>query len=41
MTLAELKSVENFTISNEFGKLTFDGATDLTDVDLADVVTIE
>ena len=33
--------MKNFSISNEFGIIEFPGETDLTDVDLADVVTIE
>ena len=41
MSLEELKAVRNFTIKNEYGSIQFDGATDVTEVDLADIVTIE
>jgi hypothetical protein len=40
MTTMELENVENFTISNEFGSVKFIGKTDLTRVDLQDIVTI-
>jgi hypothetical protein len=40
MTTDELKNVENFTISNEFGSIKFLGKTDVTCVDLAKIVTI-
>ena len=40
MSLQELGQVENFKISNEFGSVQFLDKVDLTDVDLADVVTI-
>lgn len=32
--------MENFTIENEHGRITWEGETDLTQVDLAEVVTI-
>lgn len=32
--------MENFTVSNEYGSVQFIGETDLTFVDLADVITI-
>ena len=41
MTTEGLKNVENFTISNEFGSIKFLGKTDLTNVDLAKIVTIK
>jgi len=41
MTEAQLKAVEDFTIENEFGSIEFFGTTDLTGVDLGDIVTIE
>ena len=41
MTLRELMAVEDFTIYNEHGKIQFEGATDLTEVDLEKIVTIE
>lgn len=41
MTLDELERVKDFTISNEFGTIHFIDETDLTDVDLAEAVTIE
>ena len=40
MTIEDLKKVENFTVSNEYGSVQFIGETDLTSVDLADVITI-
>lgn len=40
MTLDELQHVKNFTISNEFGEVQFEGEVDVTDVDLGDVVNI-
>ena len=41
MTTKELQNVDNFTISNQFGTLKFIGKTDLTEVDLQDIVTIQ
>eukprot|EP00347_Sterkiella_histriomuscorum_P012284 403369179 len=40
MTLMQLQRVPDFTISNQHGSITFEGETDLTQVDLEDVVTI-
>jgi len=40
MSLDELLKVEEFEISNEFGSITFLEPVDLTDLDLADLVTI-
>ncbi len=40
MSLEELENVENFKISNEFGSIEFQEAVDLTNVNLAEVVTI-
>jgi hypothetical protein len=40
MTVKELEKIENFSISNEFGSILWSGATDLTRVDLEDIVTI-
>jgi hypothetical protein len=36
-----LEKVDNFTVSNEFGSILFLGQTDVTSVDLQEVVTIE
>jgi hypothetical protein len=36
-----LQSVSEFKVENEFGYIQFLGETDLTDVDLADAITIE
>ncbi len=41
MTVKELETVKDFKISNQFGSILWSGATDLTRVDLADIVTIE
>jgi len=41
MTLRELQHVPQFSIKNIHGEIAFDGETDLTDVDLAKIVTIE
>jgi hypothetical protein len=41
MSTEELKNVSNFTITNEHGSIEFLGETDLTDVDLEDIITIE
>lgn len=41
MTLKQIQNVNSFSIENEFGKIDFIGDTDLTDVDLSDIVTIE
>lgn len=41
MSDKELLRVRGFTISNQHGSIRFDGETDLLDVDLADIVTIE
>ena len=41
LSTIELEHVKNFSISNIFGLIEFPGETDLADVDLADVVTIE
>ena len=40
MTGSRLERVENFKVSNSFGSVLFLGETDLTSVDLADVITI-
>jgi hypothetical protein len=40
MSARELREVDNFEISNDFGKVLFFGATDLTGVDLGQEVTI-
>jgi len=40
MTLTQLQNVENFSIENKFGKIEWPGATDLTDLDLGELVTI-
>ena len=40
MSLEELQKVEDFEISNEFGSISFLEPVDLTDLDLADLVTI-
>ena len=40
MTLANLQAVENFKVWNEFGSVEFHDKTDLTCVDIADVITI-
>ncbi|CDW77103.1 UNKNOWN [Stylonychia lemnae] len=41
MTLMDLHRVENFIIQNEFGCIMFEGPTDLSEVDLGDLVTIK
>jgi len=41
MTAEQLKSVSEFKVENEFGSIEFLGETDLTNVDLADAITIE
>ena len=40
MTIDELKAVDDLTVSNEFGSVQFLGPTDVTNVDLADLITI-
>jgi len=40
MSLMELQRVENFMIKNKHGAIWFQGQTDLSKVDLADIVTI-
>lgn len=40
MTVKELENVKNFTVSNQFGSILWTGKTDVTRVDLADIVTI-
>jgi hypothetical protein len=40
-TINQLQKVKNFSISNDFGLIEFLGYSDLTNVDLKDVVTIE
>lgn len=40
MSIEQLKRVKNFTIENQFGIIEFLGEVDLTNVDLADVVSI-
>lgn len=40
MTLSQLKFVENFKVSNEFGSVEFHGEADVSEVDLADIITI-
>ena len=41
MTLDELENVENFTIYNDFGKIEFEGMTNLTHLNLDQIITIE
>ena len=41
MTLGQLQNLPNFTIWNEHAKIEFQGETDLTDVDLEDIVTLK
>ncbi len=41
MTMVELQKVKDFTITNKFGKIEFLGETDISGVNLADIVTIE
>ena len=40
MTVYELRKVENFSVKNQFGSVQFIGETDISLVDLADVITI-
>jgi nuclear pore complex protein Nup98-Nup96 len=40
MTTDELRRVHNFTIENQYGKVHYPDPTDLTEVDLGDIVTI-
>ena len=40
MTVQQLRNVPNFTVRNQFGSVQFMGDTDITAVDLADVITI-
>ena len=40
MTEDQLQSVESFAIKNEFGKATFDGKTDITGLNLDELVNI-
>ncbi len=37
----ELENVENFTIKNKYGKITFEGTTDLRMLDLDQIVNIQ
>jgi hypothetical protein len=41
MTLGELEDVENFSIFNEYGRIDFEGVTDLTNLNLDQIVTID
>lgn len=41
MTLDQLQNVENFQIQNDFGSIQFLDKVDLTDIDLADIITID
>lgn len=40
LSSSALKKVENFKVSNEFGSVEWHGETDITCLDLADIVTI-
>ena len=40
LTVKSLENVKDFTISNEFGSVQFIGETDITRVDLGDIVHI-
>jgi hypothetical protein len=40
MTVKELENVEDFTVSNSFGSIFWPGKTDVTRVNLADIITI-
>ena len=40
MSLKELENIENFTIFNEFGKIVFEGFTDLTELNIDQIVNI-
>lgn len=40
MTVDELKKVQYFTIENKYGKIHYPQPVDLTEVDLADIITI-
>lgn len=40
MSVSDLQKVKDFKIENSFGKIEFIGETDVTDIDLADIVTI-
>jgi hypothetical protein len=41
MTLDQLRSVENFTVQNQHGKIEFEGTTDVTRLDIDQIVQIE
>ncbi|OMJ96164.1 hypothetical protein SteCoe_346 [Stentor coeruleus] len=41
MTINQLKNLSNFSIENEFGKMVFDGETNVTNLDVDDLVLIE
>jgi hypothetical protein len=41
MTEEELRTVPYFTIENQYGRIEFVGNTDLTEVDLSELVTIK
>jgi hypothetical protein len=41
LTVKELESVKSFKVSNEFGSVEFIGETDVTRVDLGDIINIE
>jgi nuclear pore complex protein Nup98-Nup96 len=41
MTVDELKRVRNFSVSNSFGKIEFGGETDVTGLNLDEIVKIE
>jgi hypothetical protein len=40
MTIKELETVKEFTVSNEFGSVKWFGETDVTGIDLSDIITI-
>jgi hypothetical protein len=40
MSVKELENVNDFTVSNQFGSVMWVGKTDVTRVDLQDIVTI-
>ena len=40
MSADQLKRVRNLKIENQFGSIEFEGETDVTDIDFADLVTI-
>ncbi|CAG9323542.1 unnamed protein product [Blepharisma stoltei] len=41
MTTEEIKSIKNFTIENKFGKIVFDGETNMTGLNLDEIVEIQ